>query len=633
MKEIKRKIFEIYKDNKILINLVFGCLGLLLVLIIVNSTLENNQTNNNYQGEDIRIILFGNKVVTINQDEEYVEPGFYAINKNGEVITNLVKVNGKVNYNKPGVYEIEYQIGETKVIRTIRVVELIKPEEKPVEKELSFALNGNSVIIINQGEEYKEPGYKATYNNEDVSYLVKISGSVNTKVASTYNLYYTIEIDGNSKTLTREVVVNSTPLNISVNKNITDYTNQDVILTFNISGTSYSHIKFPDNTISKSNYPSYTITANGTYRFYIYDISNNFITKEVVVNNIDKDFPTGTCTAKYADGKTSISIIATDKISGIKDYKFYGDNNYLTTKTSNNYVHNSRLKTAYAVVTDKTGNTNRIDCDIKVEDFLEVHYINVGSEDAILIRNLEKTILIDGGSYSTRDTVTPYLKKLGVTKINAMIGSHLHYNHIQAQADILENFEVESIYYPQDLKTCYSAYCDARDQQYILNAIKKYKKTINILKVNDSIDIGDINIFAIGPIQFQTLTYNEYRQNYNSSNFILTYGDTKFMFTGDYMQSANIMKKFNSKILNVDVLKYPHHGNCTLSESLINAMSPQYTILTSSNDKLSSRKEKKYLENVGSKFYYSYKNGNILILSDGENLTIKTNVNPSDYKR
>ena len=70
-----------------------------------------------------------------------------------------------------------------------------------------------------------------------------------------------------------------------------------------------------------------------------------------------------------------------------------------------------------------------------------------------------------------------------------------------------------------------------------------------------------MNIYAIGPIDLKTLSSSKSCPNYNSSNFILTYGKTKFMFTGDYMQSSNILKNFSKELLDIDVLKYPHHGN------------------------------------------------------------------------
>ena len=87
------------------------------------------------------------------------------------------------------------------------------------------------------------------------------------------------------------------------------------------------------------------------------------------------------------------------------------------------------------------------------------------------------------------------------------------------------------------------------------------------------------------------------------------------MFTGDYMQYSNILKRFSKNLLDVDVLKYPHHGNASLGKELVEAMSPKYVVLTNSRDELSSRSEKTYLTNVGASFYYSYKHGNILMIA------------------
>ena len=214
-----------------------------------------------------------------------------------------------------------------------------------------------------------------------------------------------------------------------------------------------------------------------------------------------------------------------------------------------------------------------------------------------------------------------------------MIGSHLHFNHIQAQADILANFTVDKIYYPQDLNTCLGVYCEERDQEYILSAIKKYNKSISIMKIRDNINIGDMNIYSIGPLKFQTLSTNKYCQNYNSLNFILTYGKNKFLFTGDYMQSSNILDNFSQELLDIDVLKYPHHGNASIDKTLIDYMSPKYVVVTSASDELASRSEKSYLQSKGANIYYSYSSKNILIISDGNSLQVKTNINPSDYKK
>ena len=99
------------------------------------------------------------------------------------------------------------------------------------------------------------------------------------------------------------------------------------------------------------------------------------------------------------------------------------------------------------------------------------------------------------------------------------------------------------------------------------------------------------------------------------------------------MQSSNILKNFSKELLDIDVLKYPHHGNASIDKTLINYMSPKYVVVTSASDELAKRSEKSYLKKQGASIYYSYKSKNILIISDGTNLQIKTNVNPSDYKK
>ena len=90
------------------------------------------------------------------------------------------------------------------------------------------------------------------------------------------------------------------------------------------------------------------------------------------------------------------------------------------------------------------------------------------------------------------------------------------------------------------------------------------------MKLNDNITIGDMKILCIGPTTLRTLSQTKYPQNYNSLNFILTYGNNKFMFTGDYMQSDNILKQFSQSTLKIDVLKYDSDPTVFIK----NALSP-----------------------------------------------------------
>ncbi len=629
-------MIEFYNKYKKIIYSILGLLVLTSIIVIIVISLNKNPNDNPTvdinQIIENRIVLFGDEKIQLKVGDKYVEPGYYAVSKEGKIDTSKVKVESDVDTSKEGTYTITYIYEDKEISRTI---EVIKEEEVPVKPNITFKLKGDLKIEINQGESFTDPGYLAyDDNSNDYTNKVVVRGIVDVNTPGTYTILYTLqEDDGNILELEREVEVKSTYLDATITLSTTEYTKEDISATIKVEGDNFSYIRFPDNIISENKTSTYRISKNGTYTIYIYDKNYQYITKQINVKNIDKEEPTGTCNANFDKGNTTIKITASDSISGIKNYEFYGDGKLIYNGNLSSYAVTNKLKEAYVNVYDKAGNSKKISCNIETSYDLEVHFINVGREDAIVIRDSTKTIFIDGGSYSKRNKITTYLKNLGVTHVDALIGSHLHYNHIQAQAAILKNFTVDKIYYPQDLNTCYSTYCDKADQKYILSEIKKQKKDITIMKVGDSIDIGDMNIYCIGPIKFQKRSQNIYRQNFNSLNFILTYGDTKFMFTGDHVQSSNILKKFDSSILDIDVFKYPHHGNDSLGKKFVNAITPKYVVVTNTKDELASRSEKSYLKNAGASIYYSYKHGNILVTSDGKSVSIKTNVKAVDYKR
>ena len=103
-----------------------------------------------------------------------------------------------------------------------------------------------------------------------------------------------------------------------------------------------------------------------------------------------------------------------------------------------------------------------------------MHFIQSGFyDDAILIRTKTTTIFIDGGRYNAKKKVIPYLEEAGVKTIDALIGSHPHYDHIQAQGPIIDTFSVKHTYYTVDLNTCASKKtCTKEDVKYVLDSIK-----------------------------------------------------------------------------------------------------------------------------------------------------------------
>ena len=265
---------------------------------------------------------------------------------------------------------------------------------------------------------------------------------------------------------------------------------------------------------------------------------------------------------------------------------------------------------------------------------LEMYFIgNSYYDDAILIRNGNNVIMIDGGRYGAVKSVTPYLQKLGITKIDLLLGSHLHYNHIQAQGDIINNFSVSAVTYPDNIYTCANrGSCDSKDQQYILEALKSHNLTPQITKPGDTITVGEMKLYFMEPTKI--VTSGSYPQNANSSIFILTFKNNSFMFTGDisiHSSQINSIRNYSNSFgisPDVDLLKYPHHGNTTISNELLNLIKPEYIIVPNNHSsKYPNSDNTSRIKSFGSKMYRQSDSstGNIFILSDGTNITVTTN--------
>ena len=71
---------------------------------------------------------------------------------------------------------------------------------------------------------------------------------------------------------------------------------------------------------------------------------------------------------------------------------------------------------------------------------LNVHFIDVGQGDSILIQDGTHFMLVDAGENDQGDTVVNYLKEQGVTSLDYVIGTHPHSDHIGGLDDVLETF-------------------------------------------------------------------------------------------------------------------------------------------------------------------------------------------------
>lgn len=196
---------------------------------------------------------------------------------------------------------------------------------------------------------------------------------------------------------------------------------------------------------------------------------------------------------------------------------------------------------------------------------LNIFYFYVGQADCTLIINEGQTMLIDAGDKTDGKLIVNCLKKLGIKNIDYLIGTHSDDDHIGGMMDIVNNFEIGSLYMP--LK-------EANNQSYI-----ELRKNANIQRteINDIINIGSANAI----IKWVD-NRGEYLDNNSSIVLQLNYKDKKYLFTGD-IETKVENELINQNVLEeIDILKVAHHGsNSSTSEKFLDVIKPKFAIISS----------------------------------------------------
>lgn len=245
-------------------------------------------------------------------------------------------------------------------------------------------------------------------------------------------------------------------------------------------------------------------------------------------------------------------------------------------------------------------------------NLIKIHYIDVGQGDAIFIElPNEEVMLIDAGESSEEETVATYISNLGYSKIDYIVGTHPHTDHIGGLAYIINNFEVENIYMPKAIST-------SKTYENLLNTISQKGLKITTAKAGMSIISNEnLNVDIIAPNQ-------EYSDlNNNSAVIKISYGSRSFLFMSDAeTQSENDILTD----ISADVIKVGHHGSdSSSSQSFVDKVNPEYAIIMVGTDNQYDHPHQSTVDrwiNSGAKIYQTNINGDIVVTSDGNSLEI-----------
>ena len=243
----------------------------------------------------------------------------------------------------------------------------------------------------------------------------------------------------------------------------------------------------------------------------------------------------------------------------------------------------------------------------------EIVMFEVGKADCHLIKYPynKNTILIDTGKneYKIKNEVIPYLKSIGIKKIDYLIITHGDLDHMGEGINLVNNFKVEKVIF-----NC-GPYNDL-EQELIKVLDKKKIKYYSCIK---ELNIDNNKLYFL-----QTKEYDN--ENDNSNVIYSELNVYKFMFMGDagIDKEKDILDKYN--LSNVDVLKVGHHGSKTSSsKEFINVINPKYSIISVGKNNRYGHPNKEVLENLeNSKIYRTDEDGSIMFKIKNNELKIET---------
>ncbi len=262
------------------------------------------------------------------------------------------------------------------------------------------------------------------------------------------------------------------------------------------------------------------------------------------------------------------------------------------------------------IVTSVGGGSN---ADDNAESSLRVSFIDVGQGDSEFIELPNgETLLIDAGTNETGADVVSYISSLGYSSIDYVVGTHPHEDHIGGLDDVINSFEIGSVYMPK-------VTADTRTFEDVLDAVAEKGLSINTAKAGVSIvDVEDLSVKMLAPVLDEYDNTNDY-----SAVIKVVYGDTSFLFTGDAEEYAESLITGD---VNADVLKVGHHGSSTSTgEAFLERVSPSYAVISCGLGNSYGHPHTETIEKLGGiPVFRTDEMGTIVATSDGSEISFRT---------
>ena len=239
---------------------------------------------------------------------------------------------------------------------------------------------------------------------------------------------------------------------------------------------------------------------------------------------------------------------------------------------------------------------------------LAVHFIDVGEGDSILLDIGDKEVLIDGGGKSPG--VVRYIDDYVDGRLEVMVATHPHADHIGGLISVLRAFEVDEIWLNGDTST-------SQTYSQFMSAVNSEGAQVFTARRGDTIQAGNLTFNVLHPANLNGST------NDDSIVLSLSYGQIDFLFTGDVEQEAEASMLVQSvvPVPDVEVLKVGHHGSRTASSmQFLQVIKPECAIYMAGQDNSYGHPHEEAIANlceVGAQIYGTDIHGTVVVTTDG----------------
>ena len=245
---------------------------------------------------------------------------------------------------------------------------------------------------------------------------------------------------------------------------------------------------------------------------------------------------------------------------------------------------------------------------------LQVHYIDVGQGDSILLDLGTTEVLIDGGK--TSPGVVPYLQQYVDGSLEVVIATHPDADHIGGLIDVLDSFSVEQIWTNGQA-------ADTATYTNFMGRVNAEGADIHVARRGDTITASNLTFEVLSPVEPFFSGTNE-----NSIVLSLSYGSEDFIFTGDAGTQAEARMISAGVLQQVEILKVGHHGSSSAtSQAFLDIVQPEVAIYMAGVGNPYGHPSPvtiSALQAIGAQIYGTDTCGTITVTTDGNSYAVST---------